>query len=165
MAEEDVPLSDRSAAAFAKLRASASEITTVSDQLSESIRAVERTFNRLKIRVACWTMISEQRRDDGGDYFKREYLGYREHGKEWRILLSVVEGFDGDPMGSDDSEWLFDEAPQYLRGKAIDYLPDLVEALTTTVDKTTERLRKKVEPAQAIAKASGIVMVKRKVTR
>ena len=57
--------------------------------------------------------------------------------------------------------WRFDQAPQYLRVKAIDKLPDLIEDLVRTVDKTAERLRKKVGPAEELATAVTTLMLKK----
>jgi hypothetical protein len=153
------------AAAFAKLRASAKEIKTVSDELSSSVAALERALARLDLRVGCWSLVSE-RKDNYGDEFWREYVGYREENKEWRIVVQTSHGYDSRPDESDETTWIFDAAPQYLRVKAIDKLPDLVESLATTVAKTTERMKKKVPSAQELASAVSVITVKikKKVT-
>ena len=57
------------------------------------------------------------------------------------------------PQESDDTTWPFNQAPGYLRVKAVDKLPDLIEALVKVSDATVERLKKKIEPAQELAMA------------
>jgi hypothetical protein len=152
--------SARMAAAFTKLRASAKEIKTVSDELSRSVADLERALRALDLRVGCWTLISEHNKY--GDEFWREYVGYREDNKQWRIVVQTSHGHDSQPDEADETTWGFDEAPQYLRVKAVDKLPELIEALVTTVDKTAERMKKKVPSAQELAAAVAVI---KKVTR
>jgi hypothetical protein len=62
------------------------------------------------------------------------------------------------PELSKDKIWPFNEAPRYLRVKAVDKLPDLIEAMVAATDATAERLRKKVEPARELATAVNALM-------
>ena len=45
------------------------------------------------------------------------------------------------------------DAPRHLRVKAVDKLPDLIEALVKATDATASRLKKQVAPAQELAAA------------
>jgi hypothetical protein len=163
MSDKDISPSARISAAFEKLRTSASQIKTVSDELSRHVAAIERALARLNLHVACWALISERKFSD--DSYKREYIGYREHDGRWCIVVNMTEGFESSPDEEDQTTWAFDDAPQYLRGKAIDKLPELIEALVTTVDKTTERLKMKVPAAEKLASvATTLTLTKKKVT-
>jgi hypothetical protein len=167
MSDEGLSPSARMTAAFGKLRDSAKEITAVSDELSRAVQGIERALGRLNLRVACWTLLSEWKANDQ-DEFRREYVGYIELHKQWRIVVRTSEGFDSQPDDADDVTWKFDDAPQYLRIKAVDKLPDLVEALVATVEKTMSRMKKKIAHTQEFENAVaslGIKVVKvKKVT-
>jgi hypothetical protein len=152
MPDEVLSPSARMSAAFSRLRESAKEIKATSDELTRAVQGVERALEHLHLRVACWTLLSEWTAFDQ-DEFRREYVGYIEVRKQWRIVVRTSEGFASHPDESDDITWAFDDAPQYLRIKAVDKLPELIESLVLTVEKTTERLKKKIAPTQELAKA------------
>lgn len=157
---EEVPTpSERMSAAFSRLRVSASQIKAVSNELDQHVTALERALAKLDLRVACWTRLSEWMGPDN-DTFKRTYVGYSEYGRDWRIVVQTSEGRDSLPDQEDEKTWPFEQAPQYLRVKAIDRLPELVEELVTSVDKTAERMRKKVGPAAELAKSVQTLTVK-----
>jgi hypothetical protein len=149
-------------AALERLHASAKQNKPVSDVLSRSVAAVERELGRLNLRVASWTMLSERIGNDGVS-FRREYVGYIEHDKRWRVVLSSDRGSDNQPDEDVVDVWPFDEAPQYLRAKAIDKLPDLIDALAATVDKTTERLTKRLDSAVELSAVITASSAKKKV--
>src|SRR5207244_1060179 len=92
------------------------------------------------------------------DHFSRQYVGYAQVKGEWRIAIQTSDGSDYSPERSDDEIWSFNDAPRHLRVKAIDKLPDLIEALVKTADATAERLKQKVEPAQELAAAVNALM-------
>lgn len=152
MPEEPLSPSARMSAAFSKLRDSAKEIGTPSTELSQAVHAIERALEHLHLCIACWTLLSEWTGPDQ-DEFRREYVGYIELHRQWRIAVRTSEGFDSRPDESHDITWAFDEAPLYLRMKAAEKLPELIEALVLTVEKTTARLKKRVAPAQELAQA------------
>lgn len=152
MSDQGTSPSERMTAALEKLHASAKQNKPVKDVLSRSVAIVERELGRFDLRVASWTMLSERIGNDG-DTFRRDYVGYIEHQKQWRIVLSSDRGSDSRPDENVEEIWPFDEAPQYLRAKAIDKLPDLIEALAATVDSTTERLRKRLDSAAQLSEA------------
>ena len=162
---DDVPTpSERMSAAFSRLRTSASQIKALSNELDQHVDALERALAKLDLRVACWTRLSEWMGPDN-DTFKRTYVGYSEHKRRWRIVVQTSEGRDSFPDESDDTTWTFEEAPQYLRVKAVDKLPELVEDLVASVDKTAERMKKKVGPAAEIAKAVQTLTIRQVVQK
>lgn len=147
MSDEVLSPSARMSVAFSKLRKSAKQIQAASDELSRSIKTLESALTRLQLRVACWTQIAERVEGAG---VAREFVGYIEYRGEWKIVLSIVKQ-DGFENTVEDLEWAYDDAPQYLRSKAVDKLPELVEGLAATVEKTSERMQKKLVPAQQLA--------------
>jgi methyl-accepting chemotaxis protein len=164
MSDEDVSVTSRTAAALERLQTSAKHFQPVTSALSRSVQQVEQILAVLNLRVACWTEISESVLN-GGHTTYSEYVGYIEHGNRWQIVLSTDKrGYD-DPEPYDEKIWSFNEAPQYLRIKAVDKLPALIDSLAATVDKTAERMAKKLDAAQEIATAIAEFSKKKKVTR
>lgn len=152
MSSEPLSPSERMSAAFSKLRESAKQIKSASDELTRAVHGIELALERFDLRVACYTLLSEWIGFDQ-DEFRREYVGYIDVHNQWRIVVQTVEGYSSRPDEESEKTWRFDAAPQYLRIKAIEKLPELIESLVVTVDKTTERLKKKIAPAQELAEA------------
>lgn len=142
--------SERIAAAFETLTVSAKNINEVSNELAKPVASLERALQRLNVGVACWTKISGG--SDEYDYWSHD-VGYARVQREWCLAIRVVSGNEADPDRENQEVWPFNDAPRYLRIKAVDKLPELIEALIETTNATAKRLREKVAPAQEIAAA------------
>ena len=145
--------SERVANAFKTLVASAQSINDTSGELGKPIASLERALKRLNLGVACWTKISGE---SDGLYFRNHDVGYaysRSHGS-WCLAIRLIEGREGDPPPDYEQTWAFGEAPHYLRIRAVDKLPELIEALVEVTDATTSRLKKQVAPARQLAAAA-----------
>ena len=141
--------SERIATAFSTLIVAAKGINDVSGELAKPIGSLERALKRLNLGVACWTRISGG--SDGFNHWSQE-VGYSRVRGNWRLAIRTLDGSEGDPEPAIE-EWPFGEAPRHLRIKAVDKLPELIEALVKATDATTTRLKKKVVPAQELATA------------
>lgn len=141
--------SERIAVAFKTLIGSAKNINDASGELAKPIGSLERALKRLNLGVACWTRIS-----GGSDGYNRwsQEVGYSRVRGNWRLAIRTLAGNEDDPEPAIE-EWSFGDAPRYLRIKAVDKLPELIEALVKATDATTTRLKKKVVPAQELATA------------
>ncbi len=139
---------ERTAVAFGALATSAKKLNEVSGELAQPIASLERALHRLSIGVACWTRIAG--RDDGYNCWSQD-VGYSIVNGEWRLAVRKVHGED--PENALEEVWPFNEAPLYLRIKAVDKLPDLLEAFVRATDAAANRLSKKVGPAQELAAA------------
>ena len=142
--------SERIAVAFTTLIASAKNINDASGELAKPIASLEKSLKRLNVGVACWTTISGG--DDGYNYWSQD-VGYSRVRGSWRLAIRTVEGRADDPERESEEVWPFGEAPRYLRIRAVDKLPELVEALVKATDATTGKLTKQVAPAQQLAAA------------
>jgi hypothetical protein len=49
--------------------------------------------------------------------------------------------------------WFFNDAPRFIKTKAVDKLPDLIEGLVAVSDKTADKLLRKTPVAQEFAGA------------
>ena len=141
---------ERTTAAFGALASSAKKLNEVSGELAQPIASLERALHRLSIGVACWTRIAGH--DDGHDCWSQD-VGYSMVNGEWRLAVRKVRGDGTDPASSLEEVWPFNEAPLYLRIRAVDKLPDLLEAFVRATDAAASRLSKKVGPAQELADA------------
>ena len=145
--------SDRISAAFETLITSAKTINDVSGELAKPVASLEKSLKRLNLGVACWTNISDEATE--WPYFRIQQVGYaysRKHGS-WSLAIRIREGREDEPESGYEKTWPFTEAPPHLRIKAVDKLPELIEALVKTTDATTSRLKKTVAPAQELAAA------------
>ena len=154
----DTNPSERMTSAFASLIQSSKNINDASNELAQPIASLEKSLKRLNLGVTCWTQISSA--GDGDTYFLRE-VGYAELQDRWCVALRTRRGRECDPESETTLVWPFNEAPRYLRVKAVDALPDLIEALVKTTDATTERIKAKVSPAHELAGAVGIARAKK----
>ena len=146
--------SERISSAFKTLIASAKSINDASGELAKPIASLEKSLKRLNLGVACWTNISD---DDSIEwpFFQKQQVGYA-YGKErgsWCLAIRMSEGREDMPEPDYEKTWPFGEAPRHLRIRAVDKLPDLIEALVKTTDATASRLKKQVAPAQELAAA------------
>ena len=146
--------SERITEAFKTLRTSARKINEVSGELAKPIASIERALKRLNLGVACWTTISSTR-DLDGLHFKNHDVGYAYSRalRRWCLAIRTVEGREGMPESDYEETWPFSDAPRFLRIKAVNKLPELIEALVDVTDATANRLKKQVEPAQQLAAA------------
>lgn len=152
MSPENTSASAQIAAAFHTLTASAKRNKVVTDELSRHVSSVEQALARLNLCIGCWTLISESTID--GVEHERLYVGFQEFHHKWRILIKSATESDYKPEEPDETKWVFDSAPQFLRLRAIDKLADLIDGLAKTTDSTTDRLKKKLDAARDVA--SGI---------
>lgn len=146
----DTSASERIAAAFSNLSESAKAINDVSERLNKQIATLESALKRIHVGVACWTEIAK----GGGQYHRwGHYVGYTLIRDEWRIAISETESNDWDDPEDPpkDKEWAFADAPRYLQPKAVEKLPDLIEALVAATDAAAKRLEDKVAPAEELA--------------
>lgn len=145
--------SERIAIAFKTLITSAKGINDASAQLAKPIASLERALKRLNLGVVCWTTINSG--IDGDRYWSQDvgYSRVRRVNGDWRLAIRTIEGPEHDPEIRTQEVWPFSDAPRHLRVKAVDKLPELMEALVKTTDATASRLKKKVAPAEELAAA------------
>ena len=148
---------ERTVVAFESLASSAKKLNDVSGELAKPIASLERALHRLNVGVACWTRIAG--RDDGHTCWSQD-VGYSIVNGGWRLAVRSVVG--DDPEYASKEVWPFNEAPLYLRVRAVDKLPDLLEALVKAADAAADRLSKKVAPAQDLASAVNALVKSRK---
>jgi len=149
---EDVSTPDQVVASFKKLEATAARLNKVSDDLGESITALDAVLKRLGLGVPAWTKIAGTYDNNTGYYWVRE-LGYAKVGGKWGIALRTRDGDASDPDHENVERWLFNDAPRAFRVEAIDYVPALLDELDKQADSIAEKLKGKIAHAHQVVAA------------
>ena len=157
-------VSERIVAAFQTLTESAENINSASNELGKPIASLDRALKRLNLGVACWTTISHGGSENGPDYWSRQ-VGYARVRRIWCLAIRTLEGDVRYPDEEIEEVWSFNEAPKHLRVKAVDKLPELIEALVEATNATAKRLTDKVAGAQDIAAAVNALVTPKKKAR
>jgi len=149
----DIPLSARTKVSFQQLAEAAKNINAVSDELGRPIESLDAGLKKLNLGVTAWTPIVE-----GQDEFEPERwwsrdIGYAKIDGKWGIALRTIAGDYRAPDHERVEEWLFNDAPRWLRIEGIDRVPALIEKLIEETNKTAARIKERVSDAQELAAA------------
>lgn len=101
--------------------------------------------------MASWTTFHKAEDPDGD--FDDWSLGYARHAGRWGVVVRLTTGNRNCPENSDSDTWFFNDAPRFIKTKAVDALPELIEGLVAVADKTADKLLKKVPDATSLAAA------------
>jgi hypothetical protein len=152
MTTNDEPLPHSISASFKRLSASAAQLNEASDELGQSVEALDASLKPLGIGVPAWVPVVEGGDPHGSGYFWRHELGYAKVGSKWGIAVRSLEGNVNDDE-HDIEEWLFADAPRALRIQAVDHLPRLLDKLCEAADKATEKIKSKIGRVQTVVAA------------
>ena len=164
MSDPTVGAPERMDSALRALVASAEKINAASDELARPVSSLDRVLKHLNVGVECWTEVNRFGDDDGWQYWGHD-VGYTRHARKWCLAIRTVEGDERFPERERLEVWPFNEAPRYLRTKAVDKLPELIEALVKATDAAAKRLEGKVAPAEALASAARTLVDSKKQAR
>ena len=145
----DPQLRDRVSAAFEKLATSASELNAVSDELAKPIRSIEATLQKLNLGVSAWVEVAGEV-DNETQHFWDRAIGYGKVSRTWGIAIRVRSGFLDDRDFREEA-WRFNEAPRAYRLESLEKLPELLEKLAETADKTAADLKSKIDLTKHVA--------------
>jgi hypothetical protein len=140
---------------YQRLGVAATTLNAASDELGESISALDAALKKLALGIPAWLKIAGDE-DQHGNYWGR-HIGYAKVGTKWGIALSKTSGNENYPEQSSDEEWLFNDAPRSLRIEAIDRIPDLLDTLITKAEETTKKIQDKAAEAKQLAAAINAV--------
>jgi len=143
--------SDRFSSAFQKLLPAAAKLDAASNGLSEPVAEIEAILKRLNLGIACWAPLTDPDPDPDG-HCEVWNLGYARHDGRWGLLINFWRGNRTTGEGVDDY-WFFADAPRFMKSRAVDTLPILIEGLVALADKTADKLVRKTTVAQDLADA------------
>ena len=136
---------DRVRLAFEQLADAAGRIKTVSDGLGAQVVAIERALQSLNVGVACWVTLQKSKDETG--YYTNSDLGYTRFNRRWCLVVRVIRGV-ADAPPDDVERWPLNEAPRFMRAKAITRIPELLESLVKATNAATVRLGKLCNPTE-----------------
>lgn len=116
------------------------QLNTLSDELAKPIDELDEYLKKLNLGLKCWITIS----DPGS--ITRLRMGYDNIGR-WGLVLGIAN------RDAEVQEWLFNNAPRWLRLRGIRFLPELFEALMKTTEASIKRVEEKTVLARVIVKA------------
>jgi hypothetical protein len=140
--------SEQISSSFQRLAESAAELNAASDELAQAVEPIDAALRSLNLGIPTWYRY-ESSEDEAG-YFRSLHVGYAKVSGKWGLALSEVTGNENYGIDS-ESEWLFNDAPRFMRLEAIDHLPRLLDALVDAVSKATASLRAKTSQAREFA--------------
>jgi len=160
----ELPLKDRITLTFEELTKAAAALNSASDDLADAIGPLDAAFKTLNLGVTAWHEFAGDE-DREGDFWSH-HVGYAKVEGKWGLAISVVSGNRSDtPDDYDEQEWLFNDAPRWMRVNAIDHIPALLETLVSEVNKTAADLKKKAAIAKDLAQTIDAIAVRRQVTK
>lgn len=160
VSKPEVSASDRVAAALRLLVPAAEKLTSASNSLSKPVLQLEASLKRLNLGVPCWTTIKKAEEDEHGNYSEWA-VGYARYQGLWGIVVKQTVGNNRSGQTAEDL-WHFEDAPRFIKTRAVDALPALVEGLATVTDKTADKLLRKVPTAESIATAAAALLDQKK---
>lgn len=134
-------------ASFQQLTAAATSLNTASDRLTKTINEIEAVLKPLNIGLHCWVKMGPgwSAPDGSSGYYQ---IGYSKVSGKWGIALSECNDYS-----DDDEPWAFNDAPRHLRLKAVDFIPQLLDALTKKTTEATQEITEKTEHAAHLVTA------------
>jgi len=153
MTSNSDPLFERVTNSIQQLSVVASDLNKASDELGRAIVTIDRALQGLNLGVPTWVVIhGGEDPFDGTDYWRRE-VGYARVGKKWGVALRTRDGNFNSPDEESCEEWLFNDAPRWLRIEGVEKIPDLFEALIASTEETTKKIKSKTTEAKSLATA------------
>ena len=138
--QEDSPF-ERVIELLPSLAATAANLNEASKALSEIIERTDDALQRLNLGVTAWTQVQgvDNTASTGAGYWSED-LGYSRIGRKWGLALRKIKGEYNQIELEECEEWLFNEAPRFLRIRAITKIPDLIKELDREAKKMVEQL-------------------------
>jgi hypothetical protein len=122
--------------------------------LGKIVGELDSSLKGLNLGISSW--VSFARWEEPPEW-KNFDVGYAKVGNRWGIAVRCVSGDFSIPQNDNTTdEWLFNDAPRYLRLQAIDRVPELLENLVKDVVDFTDQITKKLKQMQELSMAISV---------
>lgn len=156
--QPQVPPTERVQTSYKQLTLAAVNLNTASDELGKAVSVLDAALKKLNLGVSAWVQLCGNDNDRDNNWWSRD-IGYTKIRDEWGIALKNAHGNHRFPEEDFDEEWLFSDAPRWMRIEAVGKIPDLLEALLKRTEDTTKKIIGKTtgvfELAAAISHVAG----------
>ena len=134
-----------------ELAGSADNLNALSDQLNNQVTDVESALNKMGIGLAA-NVNTETWSDESGEEYDVWRICYEKYSGKWGFTIEHLWGHESFP--DDRSEtWAFRDAPREHRLKAVEKIPDLMEALLKKSKEFASDISATMSFAQGLATA------------
>jgi hypothetical protein len=136
---------------FQQLTVAASTLNQSSDQFGAAVSKLDSALTNLNLGVSAWFCYANYQDPEGSQYRTEEQLGYAKIGNRRGLALQIVAFDDVNDDYEVKDSWLFNDAPRELRLRAVEYIPELIDALVKETTRTAERVSRKAVVALELA--------------
>ena len=134
---------------FKALSSVASSLNIASDELTRVVGVLDEALKKLNVGLTAW--VSFVRWTCAPDEYDEEQIGYSKVDGKWGIAIRRIWGDNTAGEGNIQGPWLFNDAPREMRLRAVDKIPEMIEALSSEADKTTKSVEEKTEEVRKLA--------------
>jgi hypothetical protein len=159
MPAQKVPLSEkleRIRNSVQKLPAAAASLNSASDELAKSVNELDALLKKFSLGVPTWVPFAYSGVEILPAY-RHDDIGYAKIGGKWGLAIQSVRG-DERADYDHEEQWLFNDAPRYLRVQGADRLPEVLEALITKAAEMTISITEKANDVRAVTAAMSAVL-------
>ncbi len=133
-----------------QLATSAHALNKLSDQLTKEVAEIEDTINRLNLGVTANVRFEHWSNEEHTSYSSWR-LAYGKEGGKWGFVIEYVSEDLEDPFAGSHDTWPFKDSPRDKRIRAVEKIPDLLEALVKQSNELAEEISRKISYTQSIA--------------
>jgi len=137
---------------LSKLANSAKSLNDITDELTKQVLQIQDAVNNLNLGVS--TSIEFSRwSDEEGIRSGLWRLAYGKGAGKWGFAIEYITEDIRDPREDTYESWLFKDAPRDERVRAVDYIPDLLQALLSKSEDVAANVNKKLNYAKELSSA------------
>jgi hypothetical protein len=122
--------------------------------LSEAISLFDAAIKKLNLGISAWVIVSGN--DEDGEWWARS-IGYAKTGDKWGISVKDAAGNYNYPDRDSGDQWLFNDAPRWMRIEVASKIPELLEALHKQAEDAANKISKRTDEVLMMAAAMGAV--------
>jgi hypothetical protein len=150
-------MTEKSLFTFGDLTAVAADINQASDDLTKIVNTFDAALLRLNIGIAVWVEVSKTINENAPLLFEAEELGYAKTEGRWGLTIRRLTGNVNNPEDAKVRDvWAFNDAPRRARLRAVEKVPELIDELTKSAQRTAERLKKKLAETREYTVSIGL---------
>jgi hypothetical protein len=144
-----VPPKERIASSFKQLSVVSADLNSAADEFTSTISKLDEALKSLRLGVSAWHKIAGNEDEESGGFWTRD-IGYARVRGKWGIAIRKTWGNNYHDEYQEE-EWLFGEAPHWMRIESIAQLPDLFDNLIKRTEETTTKIKAKTSETNELA--------------
>jgi hypothetical protein len=143
---------DRLQNSLQELTSSANKLNSLSDELNKQVSDVESAVNKIGIGLSA-NVNTETWSDERGEKYDIWRICYEKHAGKWGFTIEHLWGHEGFEDSAESETWAFKDAPREHRLRAVEKIPDLIDALVKKSNEFATDVSTVMSYAQGLAAA------------